>query len=177
MTTGNSISRSAIIEVELTGSKQGPFKTDKSRAGDKGSLAVGYRFGISVPHGTRATTGGGLGNPQNDLMWVICHIKSFVAQCLTAVWSESEPLDVTLRFRRNDKNGKPETYMTVTLVKATIARIEFGAGAVEIRLDRDTASVAEDEDGALVAIGFIAEKIKFDIDGSKAEYSPKSTRS
>ncbi|WP_394847436.1 hypothetical protein LZC95_08220 [Pendulispora brunnea] len=177
MNLENSISRNSIIEMELTGSKQGPFKSDKSRAGDNACLVVGYRFGIAVPHGTRSTTGGGLGVPQNGLTWIICQIKAFVAQCLTAVWGESEPLDVVLRVKRNDKSGKPETYMTVQLSKATIARLEFGVGAVEILLDKDTRCIADDDYGGIVAIGFVGEKINFDIEGSKAEFKQKAAGS
>lgn len=138
--------------MHVKGSSQGAFQDDKTSAGKGRTSVIAVRFKGEVPHDVRD---GKHAVTKHHPISVIHEWSAATAQFLAATWSNEILDEVKVEFVRQGKDGKEETYATLTLSKATVAYFELRAGNADEQVE------GKAEFRPVQDVGLIAEKIEF----------------
>jgi type VI secretion system Hcp family effector len=140
----------AMAYMQATGSSQGLFAEDGSRAGKDKTLCLSVAFKGEVPHDVRA---GQHATTRHEPVSIVHEWSPATVQFLAALWANEPLKEVALSFVRPDGTGKEEEYATLTLSTATVAYVKLRSG--------NTAELAAGDHRALCDVGLRAEKIEF----------------
>jgi len=111
-----------MFYMKVVGADQGAFQSDSPRAGDRGSLCVGFKFRGEVPNDQKR------GNVQIGPIVVIKPWGPSSPQLLNALWQGETLSEVTLEFVRPDEKGSELVFETIVLKNASVASIDRRVG-------------------------------------------------
>ena len=124
-----------MFYMKIVGAEQGTFHSDSARAGDKGSLCIGFKFKGEAPNDQRR------GSLQLGPITVTKAWGPSSPQILAALWQGETLKEVVLEFVRPDEKGAETVFETITLKNASVASVERRVGQlselVEAGVHRD----------------------------------------
>jgi type VI secretion system Hcp family effector len=140
--------------MKATGSSQGAFAEDKSRAGEDKTLCLSVRFRGDVPHDVRD---GKYASTRHEPVSIVHEWGPATVQFMTALWANETLDEVQLEFVRAGGAGHEPAFAWLTLKKATVAYVELVSG--------ETRKLAEGIHRELGEVGLHAEQIEFKLKG------------
>jgi type VI protein secretion system component Hcp len=141
--------------MKATGSAQGAFAEDHSRAGKGKTLCLNVRFRGEVPHDVRG--GGKYATTRHEPVSIVHEWGPATVQFMTALWANETLDEVELEFVVPGGPGREVTQAWLTLKKATVAYVELRSG--------DSDKLAEGNHRQLGEVGLHAEQIEFKLQG------------
>jgi type VI secretion system Hcp family effector len=111
-----------MFYMKIVGAEQGAFHSDSPRAGDKGSLCLGFKFRGEAPNDQRR------GSTQVGPITVIKAWGPSSPQILAALWHGEVLTEVTLEFVRPNDKGAEMVFETIVLKNASVASVERRVG-------------------------------------------------
>ena len=111
-----------MFYMKIVGADQGTFHSDSKRAGDKGSLCIGFKFRGEAPNDQRR------GSVQLSAITIIKTWGPSSPQILGALWQGETLKEVVLEFVRPDEKGAETIFETIVLKNASVATVERRVG-------------------------------------------------
>jgi type VI secretion system Hcp family effector len=141
--------------MKTTGSSQGVFAEDKSRAGKDKTLCLSVRFRGDVPHDVRGGTK--YATTRHEPVSIVHAWGPATVQFMTALWANETLDQVELEFVRPGGEGHEPAFAWLTLKKATVAYVELVTGEARKLADGTYRELGE--------VGLYAEQIEFKLQG------------